>query len=57
MFFVWSLLDNFEWTSGYNETFGIVYVDNINKNYTRIPKKSAFNFVCVSLTIALTIAS
>jgi beta-glucosidase/6-phospho-beta-glucosidase/beta-galactosidase len=41
IFFVWSLLDNFEWASGYNETFGIVYVDNINKNYTRIPKKSA----------------
>jgi beta-glucosidase/6-phospho-beta-glucosidase/beta-galactosidase len=38
-FFVWSLLDNFEWSSGYNETFGIVYVNRTD--YSRIPKNSA----------------
>jgi len=39
-YFVWSLLDNFEWAWGYAKRFGIVYVDYATQR--RIPKDSAF---------------
>jgi beta-glucosidase len=39
-YFVWSLLDNFEWDSGYAIRFGLVYVDYATQR--RIPKASAF---------------
>ena len=35
----WSFLDNFEWNQGYDERFGIVYVDY--RTGERIPKDSA----------------
>ena len=38
-YFVWSLLDNFEWADGYLKRFGIVYVDYATQQ--RIPKDSA----------------
>jgi beta-glucosidase len=38
-YFVWSLLDNFEWGFGYTKRFGIVYVDY--ENQKRILKSSA----------------
>jgi beta-glucosidase len=38
-YFVWSLLDNFEWAFGYTKRFGIVYVDYPSQK--RIPKASA----------------
>jgi beta-glucosidase len=37
-YFVWSLLDNFEWSEGYSKRFGIVYVDF--ETLERIPKWS-----------------
>jgi beta-glucosidase len=37
-YFVWSLLDNFEWGSGYGVRFGLVYVDYPTQK--RIPKTS-----------------
>ena len=37
-YFVWSLLDNFEWESGYSVRFGITYVDYPTQR--RIPKAS-----------------
>ncbi|XP_072953891.1 beta-glucosidase 25 [Typha angustifolia] len=39
-YFVWSLLDNWEWNSGYMVRFGLYYVDYKN-NLTRIPKASS----------------
>jgi len=38
-YFVWSLLDNFEWGRGYQKRFGIVFVDFGTQR--RIPKASA----------------
>ena len=38
-YFVWSLLDNFEWGAGYASRFGLVYVDYPTQR--RIPKASA----------------
>jgi beta-glucosidase len=38
-YYVWSLLDNFEWEWGYAQRFGIVYVDY--RTQRRIPKRSA----------------
>ncbi|MEP6767469.1 MAG: GH1 family beta-glucosidase [Acidobacteriota bacterium] len=38
-YFVWSLLDNFEWSHGYSKRFGIVHVDFATQR--RTPKQSA----------------
>ena len=37
-YFLWSLMDNFEWAYGYSRRFGIVYTDY--KTLARIPKGS-----------------
>ncbi|MEO1260959.1 MAG: GH1 family beta-glucosidase [Bacteroidota bacterium] len=41
-YFVWSLMDNFEWASGYSRRFGIHYVDY--ETLERTPKASAMWF-------------
>lgn len=38
-FFVWSLMDNYEWDKGYTQRFGIVWVDYVTQE--RILKESA----------------
>ena len=39
-YFLWSFIDNYEWARGYNERFGIVFVDY--ETQKRIPKDSAY---------------
>jgi beta-glucosidase len=41
-YFVWSLLDNFEWACGYSQRFGIVYVDF--QTLERVPKTSYLRY-------------
>jgi beta-glucosidase len=45
-YFVWSLLDNFEWAWGYAKRFGVVYVDYATLR--RTPKDSAWFYAAVS---------
>jgi len=44
-YFVWSLMDNFEWALGYSRRFGIHYVDYATQR--RIPKDSAAYYASV----------
>jgi beta-glucosidase len=50
-YFVWSLLDNFEWSFGYSMRFGIVRVDF--ETLERIPKDSAHWYARLAATHSL----
>ncbi|KAM7497418.1 hypothetical protein LguiA_021832 [Lonicera macranthoides] len=39
-YITWSLIDNYEWMSGYTQLYGLYYVDFQSPNLTRIPKAS-----------------
>ncbi|ARZ69988.1 GH1 family beta-glucosidase [Streptomyces sp. HU2014] len=47
-YFLWSLLDNFEWAYGYSKRFGAVYVDYATQ--VRTPKSSARWYAQVART-------
>lgn len=40
----WSLMDNFEWASGFNERFGLFFVNRSDPTLPRIPKRSAASY-------------
>ncbi|XP_062288192.1 lactase/phlorizin hydrolase-like [Scomber scombrus] len=43
----WSLMDNFEWASGYAERFGLFYVNHSDPTLPRIAKNSASRYATI----------
>ncbi|KAF7119620.1 hypothetical protein RHSIM_Rhsim13G0229900 [Rhododendron simsii] len=40
-YFLWSLFDNFEWSTGYTNLYGLIYIEFRDGNLTRYPRGSA----------------
>ncbi|TRY92814.1 hypothetical protein DNTS_024880, partial [Danionella cerebrum] len=43
----WTLMDNFEWATGYDDKFGLFYVNRSDSTLPRIPKKSVWNYATI----------
>lgn len=43
----WSLMDNLEWTMGYDERFGLFYVNRSDPSLPRIPKESVWHYATI----------
>ncbi|MGZ3441126.1 MAG: GH1 family beta-glucosidase [Polyangia bacterium] len=54
-YFVWSLLDNYEWQEGYRKRFGIVWVDYVTQE--RVLKQSATQYRAIIAANALPAAA
>jgi beta-glucosidase len=55
-YFVWSLLDNFEWADGYSKRFGIVYVDYATQRRTLKDSALWYQAFCSQARIAPAVA-
>jgi beta-glucosidase len=54
-YYVWSLLDNYEWAAGYSKRFGIIHVDF--KSLARTPKASAAFYARIIATNGKSVTS
>ncbi|EFJ04679.1 hypothetical protein SELMODRAFT_98083 [Selaginella moellendorffii] len=54
-YFVWSLVDNFEWSQGYTKKFGLFFVDQEDLDLKRQPKASVLWFTTLLMSQSKTL--